>query len=148
MKVILREDVDNLGSVGSIVNVSDGYGRNYLIPRNLAVEADPRNVNKFEHEKKQILARIEKIKKSADELAVKLSGIKLAIEAQVGEEGKLFGSITTMDIAKAISKHDIAVDRRKILIHEPIKRIGTYNVSIKLHPEVTANLTLEVKRAE
>ncbi len=148
MKVILKEDVENLGSIGSIVDVSDGYGRNYLIPRNLAVEANPRNLKRFEHEKRQILAKAEKVKKSAEELATRLAGIKLEIKTKAGDEGKLFGSITTMDIADAISKQGVEIDRRKISIEETIKRIGTYDVSIKLHPEVTARLALEVKGEE
>jgi large subunit ribosomal protein L9 len=149
MKIILKEDVKNLGEIGSIKNVADGYARNYLLPRNLAVEASTKNVKQFEHDKKQILSKAEKIKKSSDDLAVKLSAIKLSIEAQAGEEDKLFGSITTADIAEALSKQGIEVDKRKIAIEAPIKRLGAHNITVKLSQGVTAGVALEViKKAE
>ncbi len=145
MKVILKEDVKNLGIIGSVVNVADGYGRNYLMPRNLAVEANPKNIKKFEHEKNIILEKAKKLRKTAEELVSKLSNITLNIEANAGEDDKLFGSVTSMDIAEAIAKHGIEIDKRKIVIQdEPIKRLGTYNIHIKLHPEVTASINLEV----
>ncbi len=148
MKVILKDDVEGLGSIGKMVNVSDGYARNYLIPRNLAVPADPRNLKMFEHEKRQIMAKAEKAKRSAEEVAKRLSDIRLEIKSKAGDEGKLFGSITTMDIANAISVHGIEIDKRKILIGEPIKRLGTYDVSIRLHPEVNVKLSLDVKKED
>jgi large subunit ribosomal protein L9 len=147
MKVILKEDVKNLGPMGSIVEVADGFGRNYLIPKNLAVEANPKNLKRFEHEKRIILAKAEKIKKAAEDLAKKLSGMVLSIEAQGGEEGKLFGTVTTKDIAEVLARQGIEIDKRKIFLEEPIKRLGTYNASIKLHSDVTAILTIEVKKA-
>lgn len=147
MKIILKEDVKNLGAIGSILNVTDGYGRNYLLPRSLAVEANPKNIKKFEHEKRLILKKAEKVKTTFEELADKLSAISLSIDAQSGDEDKLFGSVTTMDIAEAIAKQGIEIDKRKIVLEEPIKRLGSYNVSVKLHPDVTASLILEVKRA-
>lgn len=147
MKVILKEDVKNLGIMGSLVNVADGYGRNYLIPQNLAVEASPQNIKKFEHEKNIILEKAKKAKKTVEELASKLSDITLSVEANAGEDNKLFGSITNIDIAEAISKYGIEVDKRKIVLpDEPIKRLGVYNIHIKLHPEVTASVNLEVKK--
>ena len=148
MKVILKEDVKNLGEIGTIKNVADGYARNYLLPRNLAVEASDKSVKQFEHLKNQILAKAGKIKKSVDELAVKLSSITLSMEAQAGEEDKLFGSITTADIAEALSKQGIEVDKRKIAMEAPIKRLGTHNITVKLSQGVTANVALEVKKAE
>jgi large subunit ribosomal protein L9 len=149
MKIILKEDVKNLGTMGSLVNVADGYARNYLIPRNLAVEADIKNIKQFEHEKKIILEKAKKVKKSAEELANKLSSITLTIEATAGDDGKLFGSVTTMDVASALSSQGIEIDRRKITIpDEPIKRLGTYTVHIKLYPEVTASVNLEVRGKE
>lgn len=148
MKVILKEDVEGLGLIGSLVNVSDGYARNYLLPRNLAVEANPKNLKRLEHEKRQIMAKAERVKRSAEDLAKRLSNMRLEIVTKAGDEGKLFGSITTMDIADAISKHGIDIDKRKILLSEPIKRIGTYEVSAKLHPDVTARLSVDVKREE
>ncbi len=148
MKVILREDVQNLGEMGSIVNVANGYGRNYLIPRNLAVEANPKNVKTFEHEKNIILAKTKKVIKSAEDLAEKLSAVTLTFEEKAGEEDKLFGSVTTKDIAAAIEKEGFEVDRRKIMLEEPIKRLGTYSVSVKVFKDVTAHVNIEVKQAQ
>jgi len=148
MKVILKEDVKNLGEIGTIKNVADGYARNYLLPRNLAVEASDKSVKQFEHLKNQILAKAGKIKKSSDDLAVRLSNTQISIEAQAGEEDKLFGSITTTDIAEALSKQGIEVDKRKIAMEAPIKRLGTHNITVKLSQGVTANVALEVKKAE
>ncbi len=147
MKVILKEDVENLGTMGAVVEVKNGYGRNYLIPRNLAVEANPKNIKQFEHQKNIILAKAKKIKMAADEFANDLSAMTLSIEAQAGEEDKLFGSVTSKDIAEAIAQQGVEVDRRKILLEEPIKRLGIYEVSIKLHQDVTAFLNVEVKKA-
>lgn len=145
MKVILKEDVKNLGVVGSVVNVAPGYARNYLIPKNLAIEADTKNIKKLEHEKNIILERIKKAKNLAEKLASQLSTIAVVIEAKSGEEGKLFGSVTSMDIAEAISKQGVEVDKRKIILDEPIKRLGTYNIPVKLHSEITTNVTVEVR---
>ncbi len=147
MKVILKEDVKDLGTMGTVVEVKNGYGRNYLIPRNLAAEANPKNIKQFEHQKNVILAKAKKIKIDADELQNRLSSMTLSIEAQAGEEDKLFGSVTSKDIAEAIAQQGVEVDRRKILLEEPIKRLGIYEVSIKLHQDVTAFLNVEVKKA-
>lgn len=145
MKVILKENIKNLGTMGSIVDVNDGYGRNYLIPRNLVVEANTKNVKKFEHDKKMISEKIKKTKKAVDELAGKFSGLTLTIEANAGEDDKLFGSVTTMDIAAALAERGFDIDKRKITIQDdPIKRIGNYNASIKLHPDVTVIVNVEV----
>lgn len=146
MKLILKEDVENLGIIGSVVDVARGYGRNYLIPRNLAVEANPKNLNQFEHQKKIILAKADKIKIAAGEYADKISELSITIEARAGEGDKLFGSVTTMDIAEAISKKGIEVDKRKIILEEPIKRLGTYEVSVKVRQDVTATVKIEVKQ--
>ncbi len=147
MKLILREDVKDLGDMGSIVDVAAGYGRNYLLPRNLAVEANPNNIAEFEHQKKSILAKAKKIKMSAKELADKVSSLSLTIEAKAGEEDKLFGSVTSKDIAEAIVKQGVEIDKRKILLEEPLKKLGTYKVPVKIHQDVTATVTVEVKKA-
>jgi large subunit ribosomal protein L9 len=148
MKVILKEDVTDLGIMGSVVNVKNGYARNYLIPRNLAVEANPKNIKQFEHQKNIILAKAKKIKMDADELANKVSSMTVTLEAQAGEEDKLFGSVTSKDIAEAIALQGIEIDRRKILLEEPIKRIGIYEVSVKLYQDVTASVKVEVKKPD
>ena len=147
MKVILKEDVKNLGTMGSVVDVANGYGRNYLLPRNLAVEANPNNMRQFEHQKNIILVKAKKIIRSAEDLAKQVSGITLSIEAQSGEDDKLFGSVTSMDIAEALSKQGVDIDKRKINLEEPIKRLGTYSVAVKIHHDVLANVTVEVKKA-
>ncbi|MBI5055487.1 MAG: 50S ribosomal protein L9 [Nitrospirae bacterium] len=147
MKVILKEDVKGLGTMGAVVNVANGYGRNFLLPRNLAVEASTKNLKQFEHEKNIILIKAKKVRRSTEDLAKQISALSISIEALSGEEGKLFGSVTTMDIAEAIAKQGIEIDKRKILLDEPIKKLGTYNVSIKLLQDVTANVTVEVKQA-
>lgn len=145
MKVILMENVKNLGDIGSVVNVANGYARNYLIPKNLAAEASIKNIKKLEHEKKIILERAKKVKSAAEKLASNVADTTVIIEAQAGEEDKLFGSITSMDIAEALVKQGIEIDKRKIIIDEPIKRLGTYAVSVKLSPEVTASINVEVR---
>lgn len=147
MKVILKEDVKDLGDMGSIVDVKKGYGRNYLIPRNLAVEANPNNIRQFEHQKKQILAKAGKIRKTAQDLADRISNMSLSIEALAGEEDKLFGSVTSKDIAEAVAREGVEIDRRKILLEEPIKRLGTYDVSIKVRQDVMATVKVEVRKA-
>ncbi len=147
MKVILKDDVKGLGAMGKVVEVTNGYGRNYLIPRKLAVEANPKNLKQFEHERNIILNRAKKIRSSADDLAQRISGITVSIEALSGEEDKLFGSVTSMDIAEALSKQGVDIDKRKIALEEPIKRLGTYSVAVKLHQDVSANVTVEVKKA-
>jgi len=147
MKVILKEDVKNLGIMGSIVDVANGYGRNYLIPRNLAVEANPNNLKQINHEKNIIDNKARKIIRSAEDLAKQISGITLSIEEQSGEEDKLFGSVTTKDIAEALAKQGVEIDKRKINLEEPIKRLGTYSVQIKVHHDISANVTVEVKKA-
>lgn len=148
MKVILNEDVKDLGTMGSIVDVANGYGRNYLLPRNLAVEANEKNVKQFEHQKNMILFRAKKIRKTAEDFAESLSKITLSFERQAGEEDKLFGSVTTKDIAEAIAARGFEIDRRKISLDEPIKRLGTYDVQIKLEQDVLATLKVEVGRTE
>lgn len=144
MKVILKEDVKNLGTMGQIVNVADGYARNFLIPKGLAIEANPKNIKSMEHIKRTINEKAKKIKNSAQELADKISKMKLAIKAKAGEEGKLFGSVTQMDIAELLKSEGIEIDKRKIYLEEPIKRLGMYTISIKIHPEISAQLNLEV----
>jgi large subunit ribosomal protein L9 len=147
MKVILREDVKDLGEIGSIVDVKIGYGRNYLIPRNLAVEANPKNLKQFEHEKKIILVKAKKVRQSMQDVADQVSKMIITIEAQAGEEDKLFGSVTSKDIAEAISLQGVEIDKRKVILEEPIKRLGSYEVSVKIHKDVTASVKVEVKKS-
>ncbi|HBH61135.1 MAG TPA: 50S ribosomal protein L9 [Nitrospiraceae bacterium] len=147
MKVILKEDVKDLGEMGSIVDVKIGYGRNYLIPRNLAVEANTKNVRQFEHEKKNILVKARKVRQSMQDVADQISKMTLTIEAQAGEEDKLFGSVTSKDIAEAITQQGVEIDKRKVILEEPIKRLGSYEVTVKIHKDVTASVKVEVKKS-
>lgn len=144
MKVILKEDVKKIGSMGQIVTVADGFARNYLVPKGLAVEANIKNMKSLEHAKKVIQEKAKKVKASVQDFADRLSQISLVIKAKAGEEGKLFGSVTTMDIAEQLKNEGIEIDKKKISLDEPIKRIGTYAVSVRLHPEVETQINLQV----
>ncbi len=144
MKVFLREDVKNVGKIGDVVNVSDGYARNFLFPKKLAVEANTKNIKEFEHNKRIIQERAAKIRDASRATAEKLSALSLTIKAKAGEEEKLFGSVTTMDIAEALKAAGFEIDKKKISLEEPIKRLGEYSVEVKIHPEVTASVKVQV----
>ena len=144
MKIILKEDIKNLGKMGQIVDVADGYARNYLVPKGLAVEASTKNIRSLEHEKKIIQEKARKRKDSAQDLASRITALTLTIKAKAGEEEKLFGSVTTMDIAEALLAQGVEIEKKKIVLEEPIKRLGSYSVQIKLHPDVSVPLTIEV----
>jgi large subunit ribosomal protein L9 len=144
MKVILKEDVKSIGSMGQIADVSDGFARNYLVPRGLAVEANVKNIRSLEHEKKVIQEKARKVKNSVQDLANRLANMTVVIKTKAGEEGKLFGSVTTMDIAEQLKNQGIEIDKKKISLDEPIKRLGTYAVNLKLHSEITAQVNMQV----
>lgn len=148
MKVILKKDVDELGLEGSVVEVKPGYARNYLIPGDLAMEATAQNIKLFEQQKKKIEIRQLKAKEEAERLRENLSKVVLTVYEKAGEEGKLYGSVTSMDIADALLKQGITVDRRKIVLDSPIKEIGDYQVGIKIYPGVTANIAVSVKEQQ
>ncbi|MBI5640545.1 MAG: 50S ribosomal protein L9 [Nitrospirae bacterium] len=144
MKVFLKEDVKNLGSLGDVVTVAEGYARNFLFPKKMAVVANEKNVKEFEHHKKLLLEKAAKLKDSLKATADKLSSLTLTIRAKSGEEEKLFGSVTNMDIAEALKAEGFDFDKKKISIEEPIKRLGTYSVEVKIHPEVSASVKVNV----
>ena len=144
MKVILREDVHNLGKSGELVTVKPGYGRNYLIPRKLAVLASEANMRQLEHERKVIEARQAKLKGQAQETAKALSAVQVKISRKVGEQDKLYGSVTALDIAEALAAQGQKIDRRHIHLLEPIKALGTYDVEVRLHRDVPAKVKGEV----
>lgn len=144
MQVILKEDVRDLGLIGDVVNVKDGYARNFLIPKGLAIEASSRNIKALEHEKKKIQEHMKRAKTKAEELASRLSSTIITIKAKIGEGDKLFGSVTAMDIAGALAREGINIDRKRIMLEEPLKRAGTYAINIKVHPEVSAQLNISV----
>lgn len=137
MQVILQTDVPDLGKAGDIVQVKEGYGRNYLIPQKKAVLADPKNLRMLEHQKKVVAAQQMKLKRKAEELQDKLNSTTITIARETAEEEKLFGSVTTKDIADSLRKEGIMVDRHHIHLEHPIKSIGVFDVHVKLHPEVT-----------
>lgn len=144
MKVILKEDVKKLGSMGQIVTVADGFARNYLVPRGLAVEANSKNMRSLEHAQRVIQEKARKVKESLQDFAERLSKITITVKAKAGEEGKLFGSVTSMDIAEELKKEGFEIDRKKIELDEPIRRLGTHSVSIHLHPKIDARITVQV----
>ena len=142
MKVILREDVETLGRMGDLVNVADGYARNFLIPKKKAVEATMKSVKVLEHEKRLIADQVRKVKKEYEIQAEKINATPITIPVQVGEEGKLFGSVTNKDIAEALSKEGIEIDKRKILLEDPLKAIGSFTIPIQIYHDVKAHLKL------
>ncbi len=148
MKVVLLEEIQYLGNAGDMIKVADGYGRNYLIPRKKAVEATAKNVKQLERQKGLFDSKEEKVKKDAEKLAEKIEGLACTFSRQVGEEDKLFGSVTNMDIEEALKREKVAVDRKKIILETPIKKLGIYTVPVKLHPEVTASVKVLVVKAE
>jgi large subunit ribosomal protein L9 len=147
MEVILLKDVEGLGSAGDIVNVKPGYARNYLAPLGLALRASKRNLAVAEEKKRVSSARKERLNKVNQELAISLAKIELTIEMQVGEEEKLFGSVTTQDIHKALAEKKIEVDRHLIMLDEPIKALGVYDIPIKVSEELQPKIKLYVIKA-
>jgi large subunit ribosomal protein L9 len=144
MKIILRQDVENLGKMGDIVTVRDGYARNYLIPRSLAYYASPSYINAFESEKKRHIAEMQRKKEASELLAAKLAEVQVSVAMKVGEEGRLFGAVTAQMISHELGVLGYDVDRRTIIIEEPIKSLGVFDIKAKLHPEVTASFKVWV----
>jgi large subunit ribosomal protein L9 len=145
MEVILRDDVPGLGIIGDIVRVKPGYARNYLLPRGLAVVADPRNLKQLEHQKRIIAAKKARERGSHEDLARRLADVALEIEARAGKGGKLFGSVTNMDVQRLLSEKGFALDRRRIELREPIKEIGEYDVVVRVGQDVTTKVRLAVR---
>ncbi len=146
MKVILKSNVENLGGIGDTVKVASGYARNYLIPKGLAVEATKGNIRQFESEKETWMKKAARLKEDAGKLAEELSALTLSFSRRAGEDGKLFGSVTSMDIAAALKEKGYEVDRKDLLLDEPIKTLGEFTVGVKLHPEVRAELKILVEK--
>lgn len=144
MQVILLENVPSLGKAGDLVKVSDGYGRNYLIPQKKAILATEKSLKVIEHQKRQVQQRMEKTKKDIEKMGQRIETLSCTFVKTVGESGKLFGSVTSMDIENYLKENGIEVDRKKISLEEPIKNLGMFTVPIKLHSEVTANLRVWV----
>lgn len=144
MQIILREDVPSLGKAGDLVKVANGYARNYLIPRKMAVEATPRNLKALEHEKLLIEHKKRRELKDSESLKEKIESISCTIGVKVGEDDKLFGSVTSMDIEEGLKREGVEIDRRKIELEEPIRTLGVYTVPIKIAPETQAKLKVWV----
>jgi len=142
MDIILTENVKGLGTIGEVVKVKPGYGRNYLVPQGLAVEANDRNLNEMEHHKRQLTHKAEKLSKEAADIKARIEVIECSFVHKASEEGKLFGSVTSMEIAEALAAKGVEIDRRKIILDQPIKDLGEHEVEIKLN--AGANATVKV----
>jgi len=140
MQIILTQDVENLGKAGELVSVRPGYGRNYLVPRGMAVSATVRNKNRLDHEKAQIERRVAKDRANANEIATKLNAMTLQFERNVGEDEKLFGSVTNRDIAEQLKRAGVELDHRTIELDQAVKALGKYEVAVRLATGVIANL--------
>lgn len=144
MKVILTQDVDTLGQKGEVVEVKNGYGRNFLIPRGMALVASAGNVKRYEEETRQQSRKIEQARTDAASLAKRLSTMEVVIQKPVGEEERLFGSVTTQEIVEELQKQGVEVDRRKVTLSEDIRTLGSFTASVRLHPEHVAEVTVTV----
>ncbi len=148
MKVILQETLEGVGHLGDLINVADGFARNYLLPRRKAVEADSRSMKAFEHVKRVAAEKAKKEKLEIEAHAKEVSAVSLTIEMQAGKDDKLFGSFTKKDIAEGLAAQGVTVDRRKIQLAHPIKELGTVSVPIKMHRDVVATVTVRVVKKQ
>jgi len=146
MEVILKEDVAKLGSRGDVIKVAEGYGRNFLLPRKLAIEATSGNKKVIEQMKAAAVRRSAKEKAQAEELAKQFDGLSVSFQRRSGEHDQLFGSVTSSDIAEALEKKSFNVDRRKIQLHEPLRTLGEFTIPIKLHKDVTTHLKVVIEK--
>lgn len=148
MKIILTQDMDNVGLAGEILAVAKGYARNYLFPRGFALEANEKNIKLTEMQRNKIEIKRLKAQEDAEKAKEKMNDMVVTIAQKAGEEDKLYGSVTSMDIAEQLEKRGVSLDRRKIILDKPIKTLGEFKVPIKLHPQVTADIKVIVVRAE
>jgi len=144
IKLILRQDYDPLGKVGEIISVKDGFARNFLIPQRIGIQATPANMKIFEEEQKQVQKRLNKDKQSSEKMAKEFESLSLTATVAVGEEDKVFGSVTAQMVSDLLKVKGFDIDKRKILLDEPIKALGVYNIPVKLHSEVEANVRVWV----
>jgi large subunit ribosomal protein L9 len=147
MKVILKENVENLGHIGDIVKVAPGYARNYLVPKGFAIEATEKNAKALEHAKRQLEYKKNRVLEAAKQLAAKIEGISLSLAHNAGADDKLFGAVTNMELAEQLKAQGVEIDRKKIVLDEPIKHLGDFTAAVKIHPEVTATLKISVTKA-
>jgi large subunit ribosomal protein L9 len=148
MELLLKEDVENLGVRGDLVKVRPGYGRNYLLPRGLAIQATPANIKQIEMQRKALLKREAVERDTATQQADLIKDLTLEFSRKVGEHGMLYGSVTSMDVTEALSARGYEIDRRRVLLKEPIKETGEFEVPVKLHREVTINIKVVVKNED
>lgn len=144
MKVILKEDIPKLGTMGETVQVAPGYGRNYLIPQGKAVLATSKNFKELEHQRQLILRKAELIRKDAESFAEKFRGLTLTLARKVGEEDKIYGSVSVSDISQALEEAGVEIERKLIKLDAPIKSLGEFQVPVKVHADVTAEITVQV----
>jgi len=146
MQIILQEDVDKLGMRGELVTVAEGYARNFLLPRKLGLEATPGNMKRLEKMRAAFAIKAAKEKEAADQVAAQMADVSLTLSRKAGDTDQLFGSVTSADIAEALATKNFPVEKRKIVLAEPIKTIGEYEIPVKLHREVTVTVKLTVQR--
>ena len=145
MKLLLKEDVDGLGFCGDEVEVKDGYGRNFLIPKGKALLATPNNLKAFNHQKRVVQSKVKKVIATVQAIADEIAKVTCSVKKKVGDTGKMFGSVTAQEVADLLKGQGVDIDRRKIQIAEPIKKAGEYKIPVKLHSEVTAEIKLVVE---
>ena len=145
MKLLLKEDVDGLGFCGDEVEVKDGYGRNFLIPKGKALLATPNNLKAFNHQKRVVQSKVKKVIATVQAIADEIAKVTCTVKKKIGDTGKMFGSVTAQEIADLLKVQGVDIDRRKIQITEPIKKAGEYKIPVKLHTEVTAEIKLVVE---
>ena len=148
MKLLLKEDVHGLGNCGDEVEVKNGYGKNFLIPNGHAIAATPKNLKQFNHQKTIVQGRLKKIKISAEAQALEIGKALCVFKKKTGDNGKIFGAVTTQDISESLRSHGVELDRRKLQLKEPIKSLGDFEVPVKLHPEVTVVVKVTVVQEE
>ena len=148
MKLLLKEDVENLGNCGDEVEVKGGYARNYLVPQGKAILATPKNVKQFAHQRNIVQGKLNKVIKAARVIAGEIGSVSCSVKKKVGEQGKLFGSVTAQNIHDLLREKGVEIDKRKIQLDEPIKTLGDFKIPVKLHPQVTAEISLSVLAEE
>jgi large subunit ribosomal protein L9 len=145
VEVILRDDVPHLGKIGEVVRVKPGYARNYLYPRGLAIEANRKNLAVLEHQRRIIGAKADREKKTAEGAAKKLEGLQLKVKARAGDEGRLFGSVTNIDVERRLAEKGFTIDRRRIALDEPLKQLGTFPIVVQVGRDVRATVQLTIE---
>jgi len=148
MKVILTENIADLGEIGQVVNVAPGYARNYLLPKGIALEATGRNVRELEHRKRILAQKREKVRQEMMSLAEKLNQVSIVMQRKVAEEDKLYGSVSASDIAAALAEKGFDIQRRDLLLEQPIKQVGEFTVPVRVHAQISANIRLVVEKEE